>query len=322
MSVVSPEETMSLHVERAARIAQDIQLFELVRADAGALPTFSAGAHILVNTRNGHTRRYSLCNAPEDRHRYVIAVKREAGGRGGSVDLVDETAVGDTVVISAPRNDFELVGNPASYLFIAGGIGITPMWSMIQHLQNSGSKPWKLVYLSRQPEMTAFRDEQSAPEFHGKVVLHHDYGNPEKSLDLWTILEKPKGAHLYCCGPRPLMEAVRDMTGHWSATAVHFEDFGSGNAARAVDDQPLSVRLAKRGDTVEVPAGQSILEALRAAGCTISSSCESGTCGSCRVGLLAGEADHRDLVLTDYERMREIIVCVSRARSPELTLDL
>jgi phthalate 4,5-dioxygenase reductase subunit len=238
------------------------------------------------------------------------------------VSLVDHTKPGDTIEVSAPRNDFELAGNPASYLFIAGGIGITPIRSMIHHLRNTGGKPFKLYYLSRTPEQTAFRDEFASPDFRGKAVVHHDMGDVDRSLDLWPVLEKPKGAHLYCCGPRGLMEAVRDMTGHWSRAAVHFEDFGAGKAAHAADDKPFTVQLAKRGDRVEIPADKSILETLRAHGCVIASSCESGTCGSCRTGLLAGEADHRDLVLSDHERLREVIVCVSRAHSPELTLDL
>lgn len=311
-----------LRAERAEFLAEDIQLYELRRPGGGELPEFTPGAHVLVKTPNGLIRRYSLANAPQDRDRYVIAVKRESSGRGGSVSLVDGTKAGAMIETSAPRNDFELSGNPASYLFIAGGIGITPIRSMIHHLRNAGGKPYKLVYLSRTPETTAFRDEFTAAEFRGKAFLHHDMGDADQSFDLWPALEKPKGAHLYCCGPRGLMEAVRDMTGHWSSAAVHFEDFGAGKAARALDDKPFTVRLAKRGDAVEIPAGKSMLETLREHGCAIPSSCESGTCGSCRVPLLAGEPDHRDLVLSDHERMREVIACVSRAHSPELTLDL
>ena len=318
----APDDLMPLRAVRVERVAEDIQLFELRRDDGGELAAFTPGAHVLVRTPNGLIRRYSLANAPQERDYYVIAVKREADGRGGSASLVDDTKAGDTLEVSAPRNDFVLGGNPASYLFIAGGIGITPIRSMIQHLRNTGGKPYKLYYLSRTPQVTAFREEFAAPEYRGKVVIHHDLGDVDQSLDLWPVLEKPKGAHLYCCGPRGLMEAVRDMTGHWSSAAVHFEDFGAGKATRAVDDRPFGVRLAKRGDRIEIPADKSMLETLRAHGCVIASSCESGTCGSCRVGLLAGEPDHRDLVLTDYERLREVIVCVSRAHSPELTLDL
>ena len=313
---------MTLRVERAERIAQDIQLYELRARNGAALPPFTPGAHVLVRTPGGYVRRYSLANAPDDGERYVIAVKREAEGRGGSIDLVDNVSAGDTIDVSAPRNDFALGGNPTGYVFIAGGIGITPIRSMVQHLLGTGGKPFRLYYLSRTPDMTAFRDELAAPQFRGKVTVHHDMGDPDRSLDLWPVLEKPKGAHLYCCGPRGLMEAVRDMTGHWSSAAVHFEDFGAGKAARAVDDKPFAVKLAKSGAVVEIPADRTMLETLRAHGCTIPSSCESGTCGSCRVGLVEGEPDHRDLVLTEYERLREVIVCVSRAHSPALTLDL
>ncbi|MDQ4062054.1 MAG: PDR/VanB family oxidoreductase, partial [Pseudomonadota bacterium] len=228
----------------------------------------------------------------------------------------------DELLVSEPRNDFALTGNPVSYLFIAGGIGITPILSMIRYLRSSGGRPFKLFYLSRSPEMTAFREELSGPEFRGKVVIHHDYGDPDRSYDLWPVLEQPKGAYLYCCGPRGLMEAVRDMTGHWSTAAVHFEDFGAGKAARAAEDKPFKVRLARSEEAIDIPAGASILEVLRGKGHAIPYSCESGTCGTCRVGLLEGEADHRDLVLSDHERVKTIMVCVSRAYSPELVLDL
>src|SRR2546423_1693503 len=132
-------------------------------------------------------------------------------------------------------------------------------------------------------------DEWGAPECGGRVVIHHDYGDPDKSLDLWPVLEKPKGAHLYCCGPKGLMDAVRDMTGHWSTSAVHFEDFGAGKSARTVEDKPFTVKYREIGEPIEVAANVSMLEALRAKGHRIPSSCESGTCGSCRMKLLAGE---------------------------------
>lgn len=315
-------ELRPVRVARAEQAAEGIQLFELIALDGGDLAPFTAGAHIFVRAPNGLVRRYSLCNDPNERDRYAIAVKREADGRGGSASLVDETRPGDELHISAPRNDFALAGNPASYLFIAGGIGITPILSMVRFLRTSGGRPFKLYYLSRSPAETAFRDELSQPELRGKVVLHHDGGDPERAYDLWPVLEQPKGAHLYCCGPRGLMESVRDMTGHWSSSSVHFEDFGAGQAARAADDAPLRVRLARSGDVVDVPAGVSILEALRMTGRQLASSCESGTCGTCRVGLVSGDVDHRDLALSDHERAHTILVCVSRARSPELVLDL
>ncbi|HVF65363.1 MAG TPA: PDR/VanB family oxidoreductase [Casimicrobiaceae bacterium] len=316
------DELTPLRVERADPAAEDIKLYELARADGGELPPFAPGAHVQVKTPGGLLRRYSIANAPEERDRYQIAVKRERNGRGGSTDLFDHVDVGATLEVSAPRNDFALTGNPVSYVFIAGGIGITPIRSMILHLRAARGKPFKLYYLSRTPAMTAFRDEFAALDYRGKVVMHYDEGDADRAYDLWPVLEKPKGAYLYCCGPRGLMESVRDMTGHWSRAAVHFEDFGSGQETRTADDKPFTVRLARSGAVVPVAADRTILETLRAHGVTIASSCESGTCGTCRVGLVAGEPDHRDLVLADYERDRDIMVCVSRARSPELVLDL
>jgi len=169
--------------------------------------------------------------------------------------------------------------------------------------------------------MMAFRDEFSAPEFAGKVVLHHDDGDPAQAYDLWPVLEEPRGAHLYCCGPRGLMDAVRDMTGHWPDAAVHFEDFVGATANRA-DDTAFTVRLARSGKQFEVAAGASILDVLRKNGHVLPSSCESGTCGTCRTRFTAGEPDHRDLVLSDREKQNEIMICVSRSKSGELTLDI
>ncbi len=270
---------------------------------------------------NGETRKYSLCNSCEDRDRYVITVKRENGGRGGSISLIEQTQEGDQLAVTPPRNDFELKPGPASYIFIAGGIGITPIRSMIKHVMATSAKPFKLYYFTRSPEMTAFREEFSGPEFRGKVVIHHDNGDPEKAYDLWPVLEEPKGAHVYCCGPRPLMEAVRDMTGHWSSSAIHFEDFGASRA-RPEDNTLFTVRLAKSGESFDIPVDKTILEVLREAGKVLPSSCESGTCGTCKTKLLSGEADHRDLALSEHERARHIMICVSRAKSRELVLDL
>ena len=319
---LNPELVLQLRVASAAMAAQDIRQFELVSPEGDELPEFAPGAHLLVQAPNGVTRRYSISNAPEERQHYVIAVKRESNGRGGSISMVDGIDPGDLLHVSLPRNEFELKEDAPSYLFIAGGIGITPIRSMIRHLMSTGGNPFKLYYLSRDPDLTAYRDELSGPALCGKVVVHHDYGDPEKSLDLWPVLEKPKGAHIYCCGPKALMEAVRDMTGHWPTSAVHFEDFGAGKASRVAYDKPFTVRFRDGGEPIDVAANVTILEALRAKGHRIPSSCESGTCGSCRMKLLAGEPDHRDLVLSDSERLREIIACVSRAHSAELTVEL
>ena len=314
--------TMKLRIAAKAEIARDIFRFELALPDGGALPEFTPGAHVSLRTPGRHIRKYSLCNDPAERHRYVLAIKREAPGSGGSLSITTDAKVGDEIEVGEPRNDFPLAGNIANFVFIAGGIGITPILSMMRHLKSTGAGRFKLYYLTRSPELTAFREELSGSEFAGQVAIHHDHGDPERSLDLWPILEKPLGRHLYCCGPRPLMEAVRDMSGHWSSAAVHFEDFGSSKPAHKADDTTFTVRLARSGKHFEVPANVSILDTLRAEGITVSSSCESGTCGSCRTRLIAGEAEHRDLVLTEREHATDIMICVSRAKSEELVLDL
>jgi phthalate 4,5-dioxygenase reductase component len=308
-----------LQVARAERIARDIHLLELRDPAGAALPPFTAGSHVSVRAPNGSLRKYSLCNDPGETHRYVIGVKRDPAGRGGSVSLVDGVRVGDSVETSLPANAFELDEKASAYLLIAGGIGITPILAMAHRLAALG-KRFRLVYLTRSPEDTAFADLLGEEPFRGKVTLHHDGGDPDRAFDLWPLLEKP-GGQLYCCGPRPLLEAVRDMTGHWSTAAIHFESFLDAAAAAKPEDRSFSVRLAQSGTTIAVPPAVSILEAMRAAGHDAPSSCESGTCGTCRTRLLEGVADHRDLVLSEDERDRWIMICVSRAATPEIAID-
>ena len=317
---IPDSEMMRLRVERAEPLAEGIFSFELQHPEGADLPEFTSGAHLTVRVPNGMLRKYSLCNDPSERDRYVIGVRREAEGRGGSVSLVDGTKAGDELLVTPPRNDFKLVKSAAGYIFIAGGIGITPIMSMIRHLKGTGGGRFKLYYLTRNPGMTAFREELGGPDFRGQVTIHHDGGDPARAFDLWPVFEQPKGQQIYCCGPRALMESVRDMTGHWSSSAVHFEAFNEPPRVTP-EDHPFKVRLARSGDVIEVPVGVTILEALRAHGVQVPSSCESGTCDTCRTRLLEGEADHRDLVLAEHEKDEFIMVCVSRARSEEIVID-
>ena len=313
-------QSMKLLIARTDRIAAGIHSFELRPQGGGELPGFTAGAHVTVESPNGSLRKYSLCNDPAERGRYVIAVKRDPAGRGGSVDLVDNTRAGDALEVSAPHNAFDLAEKARAFILIAGGIGITPIISMARQLNGEG-RGYRLYYLTRSAEETAFRDELAGDDFRGKAVIHHDGGEPANAFDLWPVLEKPSSAHVYCCGPRPLLEAVRDMTGHWPPAAIHFESFVDAGAAARPGDRPFTVVLAKSGDRIVVPPGVSILEAMRARGHEAPSSCESGTCGTCRTRLLAGEADHRDLVLMDDEKAGQVMICVSRAVSAEIVIE-
>jgi phthalate 4,5-dioxygenase reductase subunit len=313
---------LSLRIERKAEIAEGIFLFELVPTVPGDLPAFAAGSHVLVEAPNGMARRYSLCNAPSERSRYVIAVKREDDGQGGSLSMVGDTGEGDTLKLSTPTNYFALASDAKSHLLIAGGIGITPILAMARHLLMTAGD-FKLIYCSRSPETTAFLDEIADPAFAGRVHVHHDYGDRSRSLDIASLVAaRPEDAHVYCCGPRPLMQAVREATKHWPFAAVHFEDFGTSPIENPTGEQPFLIKLMKSGKTLEVPSKMTILETLRRHGIAVPSSCESGTCGACRTRLLDGVADHRDYVLDEDEHESNIMICVSRARSKTLALDI
>ena len=310
----------TLRVTRKEEIADGITLFEFCDPAGAELPAFTAGAHITLRTPSGLLRKYSLCSDPARRDLYGVAVKRETTGRGGSINLIDAVNVGDSVPVSAPVNDFGLPGRATDFLFIAGGIGVTPFIAMIHELR-AQNKRFRLFYLSRSATGTAFLPELAAPGVRESVVVHHDEGDPARSYDLKSVLvERRNREHLYCCGPTPLMHAVRDMTGHWTPTSVHFEAFAEPEKVRA-NDKPFRVRLAKNGDSFEVPVGVTIMEALRARGHEVPSSCETGTCVTCKTKLLAGEADHHDLYLAPHERKDNIMTCVSRALSDEIVLD-
>ncbi len=313
---------IALKLVKSEPVARGIQMLELRDPEGCPLPEFSAGAHLTLRTPAGLLRKYSLCNDPAENDRYVIAVKRDETGRGGSKDLVDHAKVGDLIDITPPENAFPLSPGAKNFIFIAGGIGITPVMSMIRFLSSTGMAQLRLYYLTRDAASTAFLEELSAPAFKGRVTIHHDEGDLARAFDLWPVLAKPSPAHVYCCGPRPLMDAVRDMSGHWPRSQIHFESFADAEQIRAADNKPFRLRLSRSNAVVEVASDQSIIQAMRARGFDVPTSCESGTCGTCRTGLLQGEADHRDLVLMDEEHSSQIMLCVSRARSSELVIDL
>ena len=311
----------NLKVTHKTALAHDIWGFELRDPQGAALPSFTAGAHLTVQVPGGARRNYSLFGDPADTSAYHIAVKRDALGRGGSIQMADGVQQGDSLPVSAPRNNFALHPRATEFLLIAGGIGITPILSMVRQLQSMAGVRFRLIYCTRDAAHTAFLEELSSPELAGRVQIHHDHGDSARAFDFWPVLENPGKAHVYCCGPRGLMDAVADMSGHWPGGAIHFESFGVDAGAMSTN-APFTVHLHKAGVTVPVRADQTLLEALRACGQQVASSCESGTCGSCRTGLLAGQVEHRDMVLNDAERGSQIMVCVSRAVSGELVLDL
>lgn len=312
-SAIAEEHWLDLRVAAKAQIATDIWHFELEDARGASLPVFTAGAHLTLMTPRGQRRNYSLCGFPSDRANYQLAIKRDAHGRGGSRSMIDDVEIGTVLRGSEPRNHFALHPRATSFLFIAGGIGITPILSMMRQLRASGQSAFRLIYCTRDRAGTAFAEVLEA-EFAGQVLLHHDGGDASRGFDFWPLLERPSTAHIYCCGPTALMDSVADMSGHWPSGAVHFERFGVATAALAAD-RPFVAHLRRSNVTVNVGAQESLLDALRRAGAMVRSSCESGVCGACKTGLISGAVEHRDQVLTDAERAHCLMPCVSRAAS-------
>ena len=311
-------EQIKMRVEKRRDLTPTIAEFTLAPVGGESLPEFNPGAHITIETPSGAMRRYSLVNDGSDPKEYVVAIKREPQSRGGSASMHEQAVVGTELNIEHPENDFPLT-DVQKYLLIAGGIGITPIYSMARYLDKKG-KMLRIIYVSRSAEESAYLDELMK-DFEGRIIVHHDDGDPNAVYDFWDDLVTPRATHVFCCGPKPLMEEIKAFSSHWPEGRVHFEDFKPVDVVRQ-DDVAFEVELKKSGQTVTVPEDRSILEALRDAGFATSSSCESGTCGTCKTRLLEGEADHRDMVLMEEEKGSQIMICVSRAKSGRLVLDL
>ena len=316
--------TFAVRVARKTREAEGICSYELVRADGAALPPFAAGAHIDVHLPNGLVRQYSLCNAPGETHRYVIAVLRDAASRGGSLAMHDDVDAGSVLTIGAPKNHFPLVDAERT-LLLAGGIGVTPILAMAATLADNGAA-FEMHYCARAPERAAFAERLGAARFAGQVHMHYDSGAEDQRLDLAALLAAPaSGTHLYVCGPQGFIDHVLDSARArgWPAAQLHVEYFGTA-AVDTGGDRPFDVQLASTGRVVTIPAGRTVLKVLAEQGVNIPYSCEEGVCGTCLTRVLAGEPDHRDLYLTDEERAAndQFAPCCSRARTPLLVLDL
>jgi ferredoxin-NADP reductase len=314
---------LNLDVRKLTAVTPSIREIELVAAD-GALPPFTAGAHIDVTLGNGEERSYSLLNDPVETHRYVLAVLREADSRGGSTFVHDHLREGDRLASTPPVNNFQINEAGENHVLIAGGIGITPLKAMTHRLTARGAN-FTLHYCARDRERAAYLDTLTA-SLGERLHLHLDGGDPARGLDVAALLSKrPSAAHVYVCGPAGLIRAVREAARDWPKGTVHYELFRGAEAdvAPRSSDQAFEITLARAGKTLTVPADKSILEVLRTNGFKIKTLCKEGVCGTCRVGLLAGKADHRDEVLTDEQREHEIQVCVSRALPNQtLVLDL
>ena len=320
-------QSLELNVRVAARHveAEGIVTFELDSPDGGPLPAFTAGAHIDVHVPGGLVRQYSLANDPAEGHRYVIGVLREAQSRGGSAAMHDAVAVGDLLRISAPRNHFALDGRARRTLLFAGGIGVTPLLAMAETLQRLGAE-FEMHYCSRSLARTAFATRIRASGFARRVHMHFDDGPAHQRLDPGSALGTVcANTHIYVCGPGGFMDYVLGAarSAGWPAGQLHCEYFAAqpqdvrGNTA-------FTVRLARSGRRVDVPADVTVVRALADAGLAVPTSCEQGICGTCLTRIIEGLPDHRDTYLTDEERARndQFLPCCSRARTPVLVLDL
>lgn len=306
--------TIAAVVRGKELVADGVVSLELAATDGTALPPWSPGSHVDLQLPGGFVRQYSLCGDPADRSVYRIGVLREPQGRGGSGAVHDVLSVGDELALVGPRNNFPLVDAP-SYLFVAGGIGITPILPMVAAVAD-GPAPWRLLYGGRQRASMAFVPSLSPYGDRVEIRPQDETGLLELDALLGNIA---RDCAVYCCGPEPLIQAVEDRC---PADQLHVERF----AARAVsgDEAPFEVELSQSGRVLPVPRGTSVLHALEAAGVPVLSSCREGTCGTCETGVLAGLPDHRDSVLTPAERAVGdiMMICVSRALTPRLVLDL
>lgn len=316
------EHELTLRVDGLDEPADGVRVLELRRPDGGELPPWTPGAHVDLELDEGLVRQYSLCGSPSDRDRWRVAVLREPEGRGGSSWVHDKLAVGDTVAVRGPRNHFPLVPAPR-YVFVAGGIGITPLLPMIAAADAAGAD-WRLEYGGRSRRSMCFAGELSAA-YGDRVRLHPQ--DEVGHLPLGEVLAGPADDELvYCCGPEPLLRAVEERCADRGPGTLHLERFSPREQADSSDDEAFEVELADSGRVLAVPADTSVLRTLEDAGVDILSSCTEGTCGTCETGVLGGRVDHRDSLLTPEERDAHdvMFVCVSRAERgcPRLVLDL
>jgi len=320
MPTVYREHEMDLVVARRQDAATDVVALTLADPAGGPLPTWTPGAHIDLVLDDALIRQYSLCGVPQDRTSWRIGVLRTPDSKGGSHTVHDGLKEGATIRVRGPRNHFTLV-DARRYIFIAGGIGITPLLPMIAAVERRGV-PWSLVYGGRQRASMAFLDDLSGYGDRVRLWPQDEQG----MLDLAEVLGEPRPDTLvYCCGPEGLLSAVEAQCAAWPPGALHVERFAPKPVQPTeAAERPFELVLQRSGITATVPPDRTILEVVEHAGLSVLSSCRVGTCGTCEQVVLEGELEHRDSVLgeEDRESGEYMMICVSRCRSDRLVLDL
>jgi vanillate O-demethylase ferredoxin subunit len=311
--------TIKTIVESVADGGAGIRVFSLMDPDGWELPPFRPGAHVDLHLPGGLVRTYSLCNDPADNTRYVVAVKREDAGRGGSVVLHDEVKAGDNIGVSLPRGGLMLDGNVERFAFVAGGIGVTPFLSAAAYLKRTGRTDFKLHVVARGALPLP---DRLAPLVESGHVIIHDTAATARP-DIAALIGAPlPGTAVACCGPESMIDAFERASHDWPAERVHVERFVPPPLVVDPDAIPYTLVLARAKIEVDVPLGKTMLSALLDVGIDIPASCCGGICGSCRVDWLEGRPLHRDRVLSPAERDRSLMVCVAGSAEDRLVLDL
>ncbi|QMU79718.1 2Fe-2S iron-sulfur cluster binding domain-containing protein [Streptacidiphilus sp. PB12-B1b] len=318
--------TLELVVAGRREPAEGVAELRLAAADGGELPGWEPGAHVDLLLPSGLVRQYSLCGDPADRTAYRIAVRLTEDSRGGSKEVHAALTEGARVSAHAPRNRFPLLRNESgahessAHLFVAGGIGITPILPKIREIAARGGD-WQLLYIGRSQTSMPFLDEISAldPEQrHVRLVATDTEGLPDLAA---AVAAAPEAAQIHVCGPEPLMDALVAAVAELRPGATaQLERFHPAGGAASGDT--VEVELARSGGTLAVPADRSVLSAVRERLPDTPYSCEQGFCGTCRTRVLSGTSDHRDQLLTEAERGDSMLICVSRSREGRLVLDL
>jgi len=305
-------------------VARDTKLYTFRRADGAPLPPYKPGAHIDLHLPNGLVRQFSLVAPDPNPQSYAVGVKRDENSRGGSRYIIDEMKVGDAIKISAPRNTFPLVEDAEHVTLFAGGIGITPIWCMAQQLAALG-RSWKLYYACRSRADMAFVDalEKFEPKFRH---LHFD-DESGGVLDIAAaVAETPASAHLYCCGPNPMLKAFEAATAGRPRNLVHVEYFTPKEEAAGQESKlgGFWVELARSGEEYFIPEGQKVLEVLYQAGVDVDYSCELGICGACETKVISGTPIHHDSVLSEEEQAsnEKVMICCCGCATERLVLDM
>lgn len=298
-----------------------IKRFTFKRKDGLNFPEFSGGSHIIVKMNNKLSNAYSLMSNRHDLSTYQVCVRKDVEGKGGSIFMHDQCIENFELEISSPKNLFELAPTGQKHILIAGGIGITPFLPQMDELAERAAE-YELHYAFRSPEHAALLGDLQKGQHADHIFSYVD--SDGKSLDLNVLLaNQPKGTHVYVCGPKPMIDAVIETCNRnrFRDEYIHWEQFTS---TQPENGEAFTVVLSKSNQRIEVKADQTILQAIELLNIDVECLCREGVCGTCETVILAGEAEHYDQYLSDAEKasQQSMMICVSRAKGREITLNL